>query len=105
MDTAHRLRELAGQVFRFGIQTGRCERNIAGDLRGAIPAKGKKNFPAITQPKELASCCGDLELFGGVLTCCAFKLSALFGLRPGRFASSNGRRSISRTLFSIPMGK
>ena len=33
---AHDLREYAGQVFRYGIATGRCERDPAGDLRGAL---------------------------------------------------------------------
>mgnify|MGYP000732859867 CR=1 FL=1 len=29
IETAHTLRQTAGQVFRFGIQTGRCERSPA----------------------------------------------------------------------------
>ena len=34
IDTAHTLRQTAGQVFRYGIQTGRCERSPALDLQG-----------------------------------------------------------------------
>ena len=36
---AHDLREFAGQVFRYGIATGRCEGNPAADLRGALKAR------------------------------------------------------------------
>ena len=42
LDTAHRLRQTAGQVFRYGIATGRCERDISADLKGAIPATPAK---------------------------------------------------------------
>jgi hypothetical protein len=41
-DLAHRVLQVAGQVFRYGIATGRCDRDIAADLRGALaPHKGK----------------------------------------------------------------
>lgn len=97
MDTAQPAARAgrAGVPLRYSDRA--LERNIAGDLRGAIPAKGKKNFPAITQPKEFGKLLRAIWSYPGLFhTCCAFKLSALFGLRPGKFASSNGRRSISR---------
>src|SRR5680860_649059 len=33
IDTAHRAHQNCGQIFRYGIATGRCERNAAADLR------------------------------------------------------------------------
>ena len=36
--TAHKVLRACGQVFRYGIATGRCERNPATDLRGALKA-------------------------------------------------------------------
>lgn len=35
-DLAHRVLQVCGQVFRYGIATGRCTRDIARDLRGAL---------------------------------------------------------------------
>jgi hypothetical protein len=35
-DLAHRVLEECGQVFRYGIATGRCTRNLTADLRGAL---------------------------------------------------------------------
>jgi hypothetical protein len=37
LETAHRLRAICGQVFRYAIATGRAERDPAADLRGACP--------------------------------------------------------------------
>lgn len=51
-DLAHRVMQVCGQVFRYGIATGRCARDIAADLRGALtPHKGKHQ--AAVRPEEL----------------------------------------------------
>jgi integrase len=84
LDTAHRLRMTCGQVFRYGIQTGRCVRDISSDLRGAIPPNQKEHFAAITEEKEFGALLRDLWAYQGhFATCCALKLSVLCGLRPG----------------------
>jgi len=36
IETAHRLREIVGQVFRYAITTGRASRNPAADLPGTL---------------------------------------------------------------------
>ena len=36
LDTAHRVMQLCGQIFMYGIATGRAERNPVPDLRGAL---------------------------------------------------------------------
>lgn len=35
-ETCHRAKQRCGQVFRYGIATGRAERDISADLRGAL---------------------------------------------------------------------
>ena len=47
-----RVRQLCGQVFRYGIATGRCKRDPASDLKGALMPFKVKHIPAIA-PKEL----------------------------------------------------
>ena len=49
---AGRARKVCGQVFRYGIQTGRCERDAAADLRGALKS-GKTEHFRILDIKEL----------------------------------------------------
>jgi len=51
-DLAHRMVGVAGQVFRYGIATGRCERDPSRDLRGALTPHVAGNQAAIP-PEEL----------------------------------------------------
>ena len=51
-DLAHRVLQVCGQVFRYGIATGRCTRDIATDLRGALTPHKKKHQAAV-RPEEL----------------------------------------------------
>ncbi len=46
-DLAHRMLAVAGQVFRYAIATGRCERDPTPDLRGALTVHTPKNQNAI----------------------------------------------------------
>jgi hypothetical protein len=36
-----------GQVFRYAIATGRAERDISADLRGALPPARGKHFASV----------------------------------------------------------
>jgi integrase len=51
-DLAHRVLQVCGQVFRYGIATGRCARNLSADLRGALTPH-KKQHQAAVRPEEL----------------------------------------------------
>lgn len=39
LSTAQDLQAMAGQVFRYGVQTGRCESNPGVDLKGALTGR------------------------------------------------------------------
>lgn len=82
--TAKRLLQYAGQVFRYGIATGRCQRDIAADLRGALTEEKETHRAAITDPKRVADL---LRAIGGyqgeMVTRCALRLSPLVFVRPG----------------------
>ncbi|MCF6358205.1 MAG: hypothetical protein L3J54_10405, partial [Draconibacterium sp.] len=51
-DVLKRTTQVCGQIFRYGIQTGLCERDAAADLRGALRAPNNNHFRALTG-KEL----------------------------------------------------
>lgn len=51
-DLAHRVMQVAGQVFRYGVATGRCKRDPTGDLRGALTPHKPKHQAAV-HPEEL----------------------------------------------------
>jgi len=84
IETAHRLKDACGQVFRYGIATGVCTRNPAADLRDALPPVPTRHLAAVVDPKqagELLRAMGDYA--GHPITRAALALSALLFLRPG----------------------
>lgn len=85
--TSTRLREMAGQVFRYGIQSGRCERNPVADLAGALKAPQVKHRPAITDRREFAQFVQDLDAFSACepVTKAAIWFNLLTFVRPGEF--------------------
>jgi hypothetical protein len=52
-ETAHRAKQRCGQIFRFGVATGRADRDPTSDLRGALAPVVKTNRPAITEPAQI----------------------------------------------------
>jgi integrase len=84
LDTAHRIKTLAGQVFRYAIATGRAERDPSADLKGALPPKRSGHLAAVTDPKEAAGLLRAIDSYqGSFIVKCALQLGALFFVRPG----------------------
>jgi integrase len=84
VDMAHRAKQTAGQVFRYGVATGRCARDPSGDLRGALPARNKKHYAAITDPAQVGKLLVAIDGFEGTPTVkTALQLSPLLFQRPG----------------------
>jgi integrase len=82
-DLSHRVLQVSGQVFRYGIATGRCERDLSKDLRGALaPHKGKHQaaISAEELPGLLRAIDGYAEL-GDRRTSLALRLLALTFVR------------------------
>jgi integrase len=52
-ETAHRTRAVVGRILRYAIATGRAERDVSADLRGALTKSAPESYPAITDPKRL----------------------------------------------------
>ncbi|WP_299066997.1 integrase arm-type DNA-binding domain-containing protein [Accumulibacter sp.] len=107
LDTAHRLRQTVGQVLRYAIVTGRCDRDISQDLRGALPSKRQTHFAAITDPEKFGALLRDVWAYQGAFaTCCALKLSALFALRPGELRALEWSEvDTAEKLIRIPFGR
>jgi len=84
VETAHRALQNCGQIFRYAIATGRAERDITADLKGALqPVKGG-HFAAVTDPKQVAELLRAIDTYQGTFTVqCALKLAPLFFVRPG----------------------
>jgi len=84
LETAHTLKQNAGQVFRYGIQTGRCERNPAADVTGALKPVTTKHMAALLEPKRVGELLRAIDAYTGQPTTrVALALSALLFQRPG----------------------
>lgn len=84
IETAHRAHQNCGQVFRYAIATGRAERDLSSDLRGALQPIKKRHLASITDPKEIANLLRTINDYqGNFVTKCALQLAPLFFVRPG----------------------
>jgi len=84
IETAHRALGNCGQVFRYAIATGRAERDLSSDLRGALPPAKGEHFAAITEPKQVAEILRAIDGYeGSLIVRCALRLAPLVFVRPG----------------------
>lgn len=83
-ETAHTLRQTAGQVFRYAVQTGRADRSPAADLHGALQPVVVKHMAAILEPVKAGELLRAIDGYSGQpITRAALQLSALLFQRPG----------------------
>ncbi|MDH4062715.1 MAG: site-specific integrase, partial [Aquincola sp.] len=97
----------AGQVFRFGIATGRCERNPAPDLHGALKPIVVKHMAAVLDPSGATALMRAIAAYEGQpLTRAALELSALLFQRPGNIRQMEWSEvDFDRALWIIPAAK
>lgn len=84
IETAHRALQNCGQVFRYAIATGRAERDLSADLRGALPPAKGTHHASITDPKAIGELLRTFDGYqGSFVTKCALRLAPLLFVRPG----------------------
>ncbi|MFM0019939.1 tyrosine-type recombinase/integrase [Paraburkholderia azotifigens] len=89
LDTAHRVHQNCGQVFRYAVATGRAERDLSADLRGAPPPARHTHFASMTEPDDVAALLRALDGFKGTLVVqSALKLAPLMFVRPGELRTA-----------------
>ncbi len=98
------LRGSAGQVFKFGIATGRCTSNPAADLRGALVAHNVKHMAAILEPAQVGELLRGFDGYTGQpATRAALVLSALLFQRPGNIRAMEWSEiEFDKALWTIP---
>ena len=103
-ETAQRLRQICGQVFRYAIATGRAECDPAADLKGAIIVPRGGRFPAITEPKALGALLHTLWGYQGTFVVrSALRLAPYTFVRPGELRKAEWRElDLDGALWKIP---
>ncbi len=107
LETAHRVRGLLGQIFRYAVATGRAERDPAADLRGALPQPNEKHHAAIIDPKEVAPLLRALDGYQGhFVVKCAKRLAPLLFVRPGELRHAEWAEiDLDESVWNIPASK
>ncbi|MDL2279582.1 integrase arm-type DNA-binding domain-containing protein [Desulfovibrio sp. OttesenSCG-928-G11] len=84
VETAHRLVQLCGQVFRYAIVTGRAKHDISADLRGALQKVSVKHMATITDKKRIGELLRAIDAYGGFLPVkTALQIAPYVFVRPG----------------------
>jgi integrase len=84
ISTAHRIKQILGQVFRYAIATGKASRDPSADLRGALAPERERHFGALTKPTEVAGLMRGIASYqGSFVVRSALRFTALTFARPG----------------------
>jgi integrase len=107
LETAHRVKQICGQVFRYAIATGRAERDPSADLRGALPPTKPKRMSTITDPKQIGELLRAIDGYEGhLITICALRLAPLVFVRPGELRQAEWQEiNFERVEWKIPAEK
>ena len=65
LETARRLRQICGQVFRYAVVTGRANRDPSVDLKGALSSPGRKRGHKAMGREELPGFLVAVETYDG----------------------------------------
>ncbi|MDY0187585.1 MAG: integrase arm-type DNA-binding domain-containing protein [Syntrophus sp. (in: bacteria)] len=107
LETAHRIRIIAGQIFRYAVATGRAERDPAADLKGALPPKRVKHHAAVIDPKDVGALLRAIEGYTGhFVVKCALRIAPLVFVRPGELRHAEWSEiNFDEATWNIPGGK
>lgn len=89
IETAHRVREVCGQVFRFAVAEGPATSDPTRDLKDALREPLTKHMAAIVEPEKLAGLLRATHGYqGSIIVRTALRLMPMLMVRPGelRFA-------------------
>lgn len=105
--SAHKVKVICGQVFRYAIATGRAKYDLAAGLKGALLPKSTKHFGALVKPGEVAGLMRAIDAFNGsFVTKCALRLSPLLFVRPGELRAAEWEEfDLDKGEWTIPAAK
>ena len=107
LETAHRIKTIAAQVFRYAIATGRATYDPTVPLKGALPPATPEHFPSITDPKRVTELLRSIDDFkGSIVVRAALWLAAYTFVRPGELRHMEWSEiDLEAAMWDIPAGK
>ncbi len=106
-ETARRVLQLSGRVFRYAVATARLASDPSRDLRGALTAPQPKRYGAIIEAKRAGELLRAMDGYEGqVVTKLAMQLSPHVFVRPGELRHAEWSEiDLEVCLWIIPAGK
>lgn len=84
IETAHRVKTLISQVFRFAVARSLVESDVTRDLTGYLPKVKVQHQPAIVRPEEVSLLLKEIQAYQGYFaTVAALRFAPLVFTRPG----------------------
>jgi len=107
LDTAHRLRHHCGMIFRYAVVTERAERDIAADLKGALPTAKSGHHAAATTPNSLKQILQAIDNYeGSYVVKCALQLLPMLFCRPGELRAAEwSELNFDESIWEIPAAR
>ena len=82
-ETARRVLQIIGQVFRFAIAMGKIKHNIVADLHGALRPRKVTHRAAVLEKEKVAQLLMAIDDYAGYFPLvCALKLAPMLFVRP-----------------------
>ena len=106
-ETARRVQQLAGRVFRYAVATARLTSDPSRDLRGALTVPQPKHYGAIIDARRAGELLRAIDGYvGQELTKLAMQLSANLFVRPGELRHAEWDEiDLDGALWTIPAEK
>jgi integrase len=107
LETTHRFKDACGQVFRYGIALGLCQRNPAGDLKDALKPVKTKHMASIIDPKGVGAILRLIDVYAGFPTTrAALQIAPLVFQRPGNLRMMEWSEvDLDAAVWTIPAAK
>ncbi len=107
LEAARQVRSFASRVFRYGVATTRCKRDIAADLIGALTAPKVKHHAAIVEPAKVGALLRSIEGYEGQpSTHFALRLAPHVFVRPGELRHAEWQEfDLDAALWTLPAAR
>ncbi len=104
-ETAHRVRGICEQIYKYAISTGQTEKNIAFNLRGTLQKTQEKHLAYITDPKELGELLHRIEenTSNGIIIKTALQIMPYVFVRANELCRAEWQEiDFDKSLWTIP---
>lgn len=103
-ESAHRIKQICGQVLRYAVGEGFAERDVTADIRGNLKPVDKGHYAAITKPEKVGPLLRAIDSYGGhIFAASALKLAPMLFVRPGELRGAEWTEfDLDSGLWEIP---